>query len=238
MIEDLKGDESWRMFRIISEFIEGFDKLSGVSFAVSVFGSARIKPGSVYYAAAQRIAELLAAEGYSIITGGGSGVMEAANRGAKNKDGPSIGLNIELPAEQKPNSYQNLALEFRYFFVRKVMFVKYSMGYVCLPGGFGTLDEFFEALTLMQTHKTPPIPLILFGSDYWSGLVEWIKSKALADQMIDPDELGLISITDDPLEVVAIMNRHRDWNQHKLAADVSVSNADRPGTLDSEFKKT
>ncbi len=238
MIEDLKGDESWRMFRIMSEFIEGFDKLSGVSFAVSVFGSARIKPGSVYYAAAQRIAELLAAEGYSIITGGGSGVMEAANRGANNKDGPSIGLNIELPAEQKPNPYQNLALEFRYFFVRKVMFVKYSMGYVCLPGGFGTLDEFFEALTLMQTHKTPPIPLILFGSDYWSGLVEWIKSKALADHMIDPDELGLISITDDPLEVVAIMNRHRDWNQHKIAVDVSASNVDRPGPLGSELKKT
>ncbi len=217
MIEDLKGDESWRMFRIISEFIEGFDKLAGVRFAVSVFGSARVEPGSMYYNAAQSIAGLLATEGYTIITGGGSGIMEAANKGAWLKDGLSIGLNIELPAEQKPNPFQNLELEFRYFFVRKVMFIKYSMGYVCLPGGFGTMDEFFEALTLMQTHKTRPMPLILFGSEYWSGLVEWIKTKALADNMIDPDELGLISITDDPLEVVAIMNRHRDRNQRQAA---------------------
>lgn len=215
MIEDLKGDESWRMFRIISEFIEGFDKLTCVQFAVSVFGSARAEPGSRYYIAAQHIAELLATEGYTIITGGGPGIMEAANKGAWLKDGPSIGLNIKLPSEQKPNPYQSLELEFRYFFVRKVMFVKYSMGYVCLPGGFGTLDEFFEALTLMQTHKTHPMPLILFGSEYWSGLVEWIKNKALADSMIDADELGLICITDDPLEVLAIMNRHRDQRDRR-----------------------
>ncbi len=217
MIEDLKGDESWRMFRIISEFTEGFEKLANVRYAVSVFGSARLKPGSQFCNAAQTIAELLAKEGYAIITGGGPGIMEAANKGAWQKDAPSIGLNIELPHEQKRNPYQNLGMEFRYFFVRKVMFVKYSMGYVCLPGGFGTLDEFFEALTLMQTHKTPPMPLILFGSEYWSGLVEWIKSTVLANRLVDPDELDLIAITDDPLEVVAIMNRHRDQNQRQTS---------------------
>ena len=234
MIEDLKGDESWRMFRIMSEFIEGFDKLAGVRFAVSVFGSARVEPGSVYYNAAQSIAGLLANEGYTIITGGGSGIMEAANKGAWLNDGMSIGLNIELPAEQKPNPYQNLELEFRYFFVRKVMFIKYSIGYVCLPGGFGTMDEFFEALTLMQTHKTPPLPLILFGSEYWSGLVEWIKAKALADELIDPDELGLISITDDPHEVVAIMNLHRDRNRRQSSEGLPQGKATRHGHLDSD----
>ncbi len=221
MIEDLKGDESWRMFRIISEFTEGFEKLAHVRYAVSVFGSARIKPGSQFYNAAQTIAESLAKEGYAIITGGGPGIMEAANKGAWQKDAPSIGLNIELPHEQKRNPYQNLGMEFRYFFVRKVMFIKYSMGYVCLPGGFGTLDEFFEALTLMQTHKTPPMPLILFGSEYWSGLMEWIKSTVVANRLVDPDELELIAITDDPLEVVAIMNRHRDLNQRPTAGSAN-----------------
>jgi len=234
MIEDLKGDESWRMFRIMSEFIEGFDKLAQVQLAVSIFGSARVGPGSMYYNAAQSIAGLLAAEGYTIITGGGPGIMEAANKGAWLKDGTSVGLNIELPAEQKPNPYQNLELEFRYFFVRKVMFIKYSIGYVCLPGGFGTMDEFFEALTLMQTHKTRRMPLILFGSEYWSGLMEWIKAKALADKMIDPDELGLISITDDPYEVVSIMNQHSDRNQCKSSEALPSGQVGRHGTLDSD----
>lgn len=216
MIEDLKGDESWRMFRIISEFTEGFDKLADLRYAVSVFGSARLKPDSPYYQAAQTIAEILAGQGYSIITGGGPGVMEAANKGAWLKDAPSVGLNIQLPQEQRPNRYQNLAVDFRYFFARKVMFVKYSIGYVCLPGGFGTLDEFFESLTLMQTHKTHPMPLVLFGSAYWSGLLHWIKETVLAQGFIDPDEVDYISITDDPLEVVAIMNRHREWKQRKI----------------------
>lgn len=216
MIEDLKGDESWRMFRIISEFTEGFDKLADIKCAVSIFGSARLPPDSQYYQAAQTIAEILAGQGYSIITGGGPGIMEAANKGAWLKDAPSVGLNIQLPQEQKPNPYQNVGLDFRYFFARKVMFVKYSIGYVCLPGGFGTLDEFFEALTLMQTHKTHPMPLVLFGSEYWSGLLDWIKNTVLARQLVDPDEVGYISITDDPLEVVAIMNRHRQWKQRKI----------------------
>ena len=143
--------------------------------------------------------------------------MEAANRGATSKNAPSIGLNIQLPSEQRPNQYQNLSLEFRYFFARKVMFVKYSIGYVCLPGGFGTLDEFFEALTLMQTHKIHPMPLILFGSEYWSGLMDWIKKTVLDNHLIDKDDLNYISLTDDPLEVVDIMNRHRDWKLKKIS---------------------
>ncbi|MDD3763540.1 MAG: TIGR00730 family Rossman fold protein [Nevskiales bacterium] len=166
MIEDLKGDESWRMFRIISEFIEGFDKLSQLGFSVSIFGSARLEENSPYYRQAETIAQLLARNGFTIITGGGPGLMEAANKGAYDVHGRSVGLNISLPVEQHPNPFQDLALQFHYFFARKVMFVKYSMGYVCMPGGFGTLDEFFEALTLMQTHKIYSMPLVLFGSDY------------------------------------------------------------------------
>lgn len=216
MIEDLKGDESWRMFRIISEFTEGFDKLADIKFAVSIFGSARLKPDNRYYQAAQTIAEVLASNGYSIISGGGPGVMEAANKGAWLKNAPSIGLNIELPSEQRPNGYQNIALEFRYFFARKVMFVKYSIGYICLPGGFGTLDELFEALTLMQTHKIHPMPLILFGLDYWSGLFDWIKKSVLENNLIEPNDLNYISITDDPLEVIDIMNKHREWKLKKI----------------------
>jgi hypothetical protein len=216
MIEDLKGDESWRMFRIISEFTEGFEKLSDTTFAISIFGSARIKPESSYYQVTQTIAELLASHGFSIISGGGPGIMEAANKGAWMKNAPSIGLNIQLPSEQRPNDFQNVALEFRYFFARKVMFVKYSIGYVCLPGGFGTLDEFFEALTLMQTHKIHPMPLVLFGSEYWAGLLEWIRNTVLAHGLIEESELNYISVTDDPLEVVDIMNRHRDWKLKKI----------------------
>ncbi|QSA96753.1 TIGR00730 family Rossman fold protein [Methylococcus sp. EFPC2] len=216
MIEDLKGDESWRMFRIISEFTEGFERLSDTHFAISIFGSARIKPETPYYQAAQTIAEVLAGNGYSIISGGGPGVMEAANKGAWLKNAPSIGLNIQLPSEQRPNNYQNVSLEFRYFFARKVMFVKYSIGYVCLPGGFGTLDELFEALTLMQTHKIHPMPLVLFGADYWNGLLSWIRDTVLAHKLIGPDELDYISVTDDPLEVVDIMNRHREWKLKKI----------------------
>ena len=216
MIEDLKGDESWRMFRIISEFTEGFDKLADTRFAVSIFGSSRVKPESQYYQAAQTIAEVLASNGYSIISGGGPGVMEAANKGAWMKNAPSIGLNIELPNEQKPNGYQSVSLEFRYFFARKVMFVKYSIGYICLPGGFGTLDEFFEALTLMQTHKIHPMPLILFGSDYWAGLLDWMRKMVLAHNLIEESDLRYISVTDDPMEVVDIMNKHREWKLKKI----------------------
>lgn len=228
MIEDLKGGESWRMFRIISEFTEGFDKLADLHSAVSIFGSARLTPDSPYWQAAQTIAEILAGQGYAIITGGGPGVMEAANKGAWLKNTRSVGLNIKLPQEQKSNPYQNITMDFSYFFVRKVMFVKYSIGYVCLPGGFGTLDEFFEALTLMQTHKTHPMPLVLFGSEYWSGLLDWIKNTVLAQKLVDPQEVDYISITDDPLEVVAIMNRHREWKQRKITEAETTSVDYRP----------
>jgi uncharacterized protein (TIGR00730 family) len=216
MIEDLRGDESWRMFRIISEFTEGFDKLSQLGWAVSVFGSARLDPDNEYYLAAERLAAALAAEGCVIITGGGPGVMEAANKGAFNSGVASIGLNIELPEEQTPNRYQTRQIHYRYFFARKVTFVKYSMGYVCMPGGFGTLDEFFEALTLIQTHKVYPFPLVLFGSGYWDGLLNWIRSTLIPLGTVLEDELDWITVTDDVSEVVSVMSQHRDWKRRKI----------------------
>ncbi len=215
IIDDLKGDQSWRIFRIISEFTEGFDELSGLCDAISIFGSARLSPEHEYYLKTVELAELLSQEGFAIISGGGPGVMEAANKGAHLQNQPSIGLNIELPMEQKHNPYQNLSLNFRYFFVRKVMFVRYSIGYVCMPGGFGTLDEFFEALTLMQTHKAYPMPLVLFGSDFWGGLMDWLKDKLLSYGTISPEDLDLITITDDPPEVVRIMVAHREWKNQQ-----------------------
>ena len=211
IIEDLKGDQSWRIFRIISEFTEGFDELSGLCDAISIFGSARLTPDNFYYQKTVELAELLSKEGFAIISGGGPGIMEAANKGAHMQDQLSIGLNIELPMEQKPNPYQSLSLNFRYFFVRKVMFVRYSMGYVCMPGGFGTLDEFFEALTLMQTHKAYPLPLVLFGTDFWNGLMDWLTSKMIEYGTISPEDLNLITVTDDPQKVVDIMVAHREW---------------------------
>lgn len=215
IIDDLKGDQSWRIFRIISEFTEGFDELSDLCDAISIFGSARLPPESFYYQKTVELAELLSKEGFAIISGGGPGVMEAANKGAHLQDQTSIGLNIELPMEQKPNPYQSITLNFRYFFVRKVMFVRYSIGYVCMPGGFGTLDEFFEALTLMQTHKIYPLPLVLFGSDFWGGLMDWLKTKMLEYATISPEDLDLITVTDDPQEVVNIMSAHREWKNQQ-----------------------
>jgi uncharacterized protein (TIGR00730 family) len=215
IIEDMKGDQSWRIFRIISEFTEGFDRLSGLCDAVSIFGSARLDRHHAYYQKTVEIAELLAKNDFAIISGGGPGIMEAANKGANLQKRHSIGLNINLPMEQKPNPYQNVALDFRYFFVRKVMFVRYSMGYICMPGGFGTLDELFEALTLMQTHKIYPMPLVLFGSDFWAGLIEWIKTTMIQYETISPEDLGLIKITDDPKEVLRIMIEHRAWKSRQ-----------------------
>ena len=205
MIDDLKGDESWRMFRIISEFTEGFDKLSDIGFAVTVFGSARFTPDNKYFLQAHEISEKLGKEGFSIITGGGPGIMEAANKGAMAANQTSVGLNIELPQEQIPNQYQSIKLDFRYFFARKVMFVKYSMGYVCMPGGLGTLDEFFEAMTLMQTVKIYPMPLVLVGTDYWQGLIDWMKNSLIKYQTVSEDDFKLITITDDTDEVVEII---------------------------------
>jgi uncharacterized protein (TIGR00730 family) len=208
MVDDFKGKETWRLFRILAEFIEGFDELSHIGPAVTIFGSARLKPSNKYYKLTVEVAELLASEGFTIITGGGGGMMEAANRGAANADGLSVGLNITLPMEQKPNKYQNKSLSFRYFFARKVMFVKYAMGYVCMPGGFGTLDEFFEAITLIQTHKIYPFPVVLFGKDFWEPLVDYMKNVMLKYKTISPEDLDFFCITDDPAEVRDIMLKH------------------------------
>ncbi|MBI1911684.1 MAG: TIGR00730 family Rossman fold protein [Deltaproteobacteria bacterium] len=208
MVEDLKGKETWRLFRIMSEFIEGFDELSDIGPAVSIFGSARLNKNNKYYKKCIEVSSLLSKNGYTVITGGGPGIMEAANKGASMNGGVSIGLNITLPKEQKPNKYQNRSLHFRYFFARKVMFVKYAIGYVCMPGGFGTLDEFFEALTLIQTHKIYPFPLILFGSEYWSPLMEFMKKNMVKYKTISPEDLDFIDMTDDPKEVLDIINKH------------------------------
>ncbi len=216
MIEDLKGAEAWRIFRIISEFTEGIDKLSTLDFAITIFGSARLKPGDAHYDTALSISRKLADEKFSIITGGGPGVMEAANRGAIEGHSRSVGLNIALPEEQQANPYQNVSLRFRYFFVRKVMFIKESMGYVCMPGGFGTLDEFFEALTLMQTHKIYPLPLVLFGTEFWQGLLDWVNTTLLKEGLISPEDLDLITLTDDVDEVIDIMLKHRDWKRQQI----------------------
>jgi uncharacterized protein (TIGR00730 family) len=213
MIEDVKGDESWRLFRIISEFTEGFDKLANIGFAISIFGSARARPEDHYYQKTVELAGRLAKENFAIISGGGPGIMEAANRGAAENGAISVGLNIELPHEQQWNRYQNLSVEFRYFFARKVMFVKYSMGYVCMPGGFGTLDEFFESLTLVQTGKIYHMPVVLFGTEFWGGLLDWMKQRLLSYGTISEDDFELITLTDDIDEVVEVMNCHR---RHKL----------------------
>src|SRR3990172_9699920 len=210
MTEDLKGVETWRIFRIMSEFVEGFEKLSNIGPAVTIFGSARFHKNHKYYKKAVEISSLLAKNGYTIITGGGPGIMEAANKGASVNTGVSVGLNIVLPKEQKPNPFQNKSLNFKYFFARKVMFVKYAMGYVCMPGGFGTLDEFFEALTLIQTHKIYPLPLILVGKDYWNDLLDYMKTTMLKYKTIEAKDLEIINMTDDPEEVVGIINRYRD----------------------------
>lgn len=211
MIDDLKGDESWRMFRIISEFADGFDKLSDTGPAISIFGSARLEPSDTYYQATVDIAKRFVEEGFAVISGGGPGIMEAANRGATH--GKSIGLNIELPHEQVPNPYQNQPLDFRYFFTRKVMFLKYSMGYICMPGGFGTLDETFESLTLLQTGRISKMPIVLFGSEFWQGLVDWMQAQLVKKGLIDQSDFSLFTVTDDIEEAVAIIVKHARGRQ-------------------------
>ncbi|MCV0404219.1 MAG: TIGR00730 family Rossman fold protein [Chloroflexi bacterium] len=201
--------DTWRTLRIVGEFVEGFDALAEVGPAVSIFGSARIGRRNRYYGAARRLAAALVKQDYAIITGGGPGIMEAANRGAKEAGGLSIGCNIELPFEQGLNEYVDLGMEFRYFFVRKVMFVKYAEAFVIFPGGFGTLDELFESLTLIQTGKVEHFPVVLYGRDYWSGLIEWIKDKPLYEEKISPEDLDLVTITDNVDEACAAILRHR-----------------------------
>ena len=210
-MEDFAKSDTWRVFRIMAELVEGFEALSNIGPAVTVFGSARLAPGSPYYNKCLKVAENLAKDGFAVISGGGPGIMEAANKGAQNANGTSVGLNIELPMEQTPNQYQDVKVEFRYFFVRKLMFVKYAVGYVIFPGGFGTMDELFEALTLIQTKKIRGFPVVLVGKDYWSGLIDWMKKSALAAGNISPEDLDLMHIVDDPEEVCAIIHkRYKD----------------------------
>ncbi len=197
--------DPWRVMRIQAEFVEGFGLLAELGKAVSVFGSARTKPGTPEYQKAQDIASGLVKAGYAVITGGGPGIMEAANRGAFESSGTSVGLGIELPLESGLNDYVNMGIEFRYFFVRKTVFMKYSQAFVVLPGGYGTMDELFEALTLVATGKITRFPIVLVGSEYWSGLLDWLKTTMLAEGKIGQDELALLHLADDPDEVVSII---------------------------------
>lgn len=190
--------DTWRIFRIQGEFVEGFEALSRVGPAVSLFGSARTVPDDPYYEAARQTARLLAEAGLAVISGGGPGIMEAANRGAKEAGGQSVGLNIELPMEQTPNPYQTLALDFHYFFVRKMMFVKYSIAFAIFPGGFGTMDELFESLTLAQTDKIEHFPIVLYGSAFWGGMIDWMRDTMLTTGTISPEDLDVFHVTDDP----------------------------------------
>jgi uncharacterized protein (TIGR00730 family) len=205
---DQQSKDTWSVFKIMGEFVEGFETLRPVWPSVSIFGSARSGRNHAYYQNAVRISEALSEAGFSIITGGGPGIMEAANRGASRGEGRSIGLNIKLPYEQKPNRYAETVVHFSYFFARKVMFVKYACGFVALPGGFGTLDEVFEALTLKQTRKIHDFPVILFGTAYWEGLLDWFTEQLLAHKMISKRDLKLFTVTDDVDEVVEIIRRH------------------------------
>ena len=204
-VRDLRliGKDAWRVFRIMGEFVEGFDELNDIGRAVSIFGSARVAPGAPEYEACVETARLLGEAGWAIITGGGPGIMQAANKGARMAGATSVGCNIELPFEQKSNDYLDVSIDFRYFFVRKTMFVKYAEAFVIFPGGFGTMDELFEALTLIQTNKVRDFPLVLFGREYWRGLTDWIEATMAAEAKIATEDLKLYHITDDPADVVA-----------------------------------
>jgi uncharacterized protein (TIGR00730 family) len=198
-------EDPWRIFRIMAEFVDSFETLSQVGPGVTVFGSARVLPNNPYYKNTMRLTRELAKHNLAVITGGGPGIMEAANKGAADVKGRSVGLNIELPHEQKGNPYANIPIHFHYFFARKVCFVKYSIAFVFMPGGFGTLDEFFEVITLVQTGRIPAFPLILFGREHWKGLIKWMKERLAHDKLISPGDLDLFTITDDPQEVVDII---------------------------------
>lgn len=207
LIDEFKLNESWRLFKIMGEFVDGVENLHELGPAVSIFGSARVQADSPIYQKAQTIAAAFVKEGFAVITGGGGGVMEAANRGAEEAGGRSVGLNIKLPFEQRPNDYSNLKLEFKYFFIRKLMFIKYASAYIAMPGGFGTLDEVFEVITLIQTKRIKPFPIILVESDHWSGLIDWIRTTLKTRKMISPGDLDIVQIINDPEEIVAAVKR-------------------------------
>ncbi len=219
-MEDLSKSDTWRVFRIMAELVEGFEALNKIGPAVTIFGSARLQPGSPYYNKCLKVSESLAKEGFAVISGGGPGIMEAANRGAQNAGGMSVGLNIELPTEQTPNTYQNVQVEFRYFFVRKLMFVKYAVAYIIFPGGLGTMDELFEALTLIQTKKIRSFPVILVGREYWDGLIGWLRKTVLGSGALNREDIDLMHIVDEPEEVCAIINK-------RYKERISVTHLDR-----------
>ena len=207
LIDAITMDESWRLFKILAEFVDGFETLSDVHPCVSIFGSARVQPADESYEKAELIARKLAENGFNIITGGGPGIMEAANKGAKEGGAKSIGANIHLPLEQEGNAYADIKLEFKYFFVRKVMLIKYAQAYVAMQGGFGTLDEIFEAITLIQTKRIKPFPVILVGSDYWKSLWDWVRSTLLEHGLVSSEDMELVTILDDPDDVVRTIKR-------------------------------
>ncbi len=207
IIDAIQEGEAWRLFRIMGEFVDGVETLSDVGPAVTIFGSARVLPGDPLYQRAEQLAAAFVENGFAVLTGGGGGIMEAANKGAAAAGGKSVGLNIVLPFEQTPNPYANIAIEFKYFFVRKVMLVKYAMAYIIMPGGFGTLDELFEAVTLIQTHRIRPFPLILVGSDYWGGLMDWIRERLISDRRISAEDMNILQVIDDPEEIVRAVKK-------------------------------
>jgi len=208
VVDSLSIEESWRIFRIMAEFVDAIETLSKVGRCVSIFGSARTAPDDPYYQKAELLSRLLAERGFGVITGGGPGIMEAANKGAAGAGGQSVGMNIRLPLEQKPNPYANISIDYKYFFTRKVMFVKYAMAYVVMPGGFGTLDELFEALTLLQTKRIKAFPVILMGSEYWKGLIDWLKKTMLRNNKIPAADLELFQVIDDPEEAVKHIQKY------------------------------
>jgi len=208
LIDDFTTHDTWRLFRILAEFTEGFEEMAHVGRAVSIFGSARTRPQHPHYKAARALARGLAERGFAVITGGGPGIMEAANRGAAEAGGVSVGLNIELPLEQEPNRFANVPIAFRYFFVRKVMFVKYAEAFVIVPGGFGTLDEFFEAITLVQTRRVKPIPIVLYDSSYWGGLIDWLEREVRGRGMVSATDLRLFQVMDDIPAIVDFLDEH------------------------------
>ena len=207
LVDDLTKKDTWRIFLILAEFVEGFEVMPEVFPAVSIFGSSRSHPNTTAYKEAEITARLLVESGFNVISGGGPGVMEAANKGAAKAGGKSVGLHIHLPNEQKPNKYANVPLDFKYFFIRKVMFVKYAVAYIIMPGGFGTLDELFEALTLIQTQRIRSFPVILMDSSYWKGLLDWIKGTMLKEKVISESDIDIFNVVDTPEEAVGIIKR-------------------------------
>ncbi|MEE8557987.1 MAG: TIGR00730 family Rossman fold protein [Myxococcota bacterium] len=228
-MNDHRAKDTWIVFRIMAEFVEGFETLAPIFPAVSIFGGARVPRSSPGYRQAERIAYLLAKRGFNVITGGGPGAMEAANRGARLGGARSVGLNIKLPSEQPPNKHADTVIHFDYFFARKVMFVKYACAFIGLPGGYGTLDEMFECLTLKQTQKTKNFPVILFGTDYWKGLLDWLRERVLADGLISKRDLRLFTVTDSPEEVCRIVEQSWRRRQRELATSLDGSETAEEG---------